>query len=112
MDNPTIQKQRRLLRCAEVTTALGITVSTLYALMQAGRFPRPIKPSRGVSAWDSRWVDDYIEQLCKERDERDAKVDATISATAAGRPVRHPDDTFEPLGEPVARVIKKLGTKL
>jgi predicted DNA-binding transcriptional regulator AlpA len=115
----TAERRPTLLRRQQVEQRLGVKCSTIYLLMARGELPRPIHPSSGVSCWLESDIEDFI---ARKRDEaraeqaarggRAGKIDAAISATAAGRPVRHPDDTFELLGEPVARAVKKLGTKL
>jgi prophage regulatory protein len=51
-----------LMRVAAVMKATGYSRSSLYALMQAGKFPRPVKlAGGGAVAWRSsevqRWID-------------------------------------------------------
>ena len=40
-----------LLRLPEVLTRSGYSRSTLYRRIDAGLFPRPVKPSQRISAW-------------------------------------------------------------
>lgn len=41
----------RLLRIGEVKRRTGLSNSTIYANIKKGIFPKPQKPSPGVSAW-------------------------------------------------------------
>ncbi len=41
----------RLLRIADVKCRTGLSNSTIYANIKKGLFPKPQKPSPGVSAW-------------------------------------------------------------
>lgn len=43
--------QERLLRINEVKTKTGLARSTIYANIGKGIFPKPQKPSPGVSGW-------------------------------------------------------------
>jgi prophage regulatory protein len=49
----------RLLRVPAVKTKTGLSRSWLYAAMQAGRFPRPIKVG-GIAAWIESEVDAWV----------------------------------------------------
>jgi predicted DNA-binding transcriptional regulator AlpA len=49
----------RLLRLSEVLFLTGLPRSTLYYLIQKGRFPRPQKKGR-ISLWRFSEVDRYI----------------------------------------------------
>jgi prophage regulatory protein len=51
---------QRLIRLRTVREKTGLSKSTLYALAQQGRFPRPVKLSERCSAWDEREVDLWI----------------------------------------------------
>ena len=42
---------RRFMRRAAVCEATGLPTSSLYALMQKGKFPKPINLSEGRVAW-------------------------------------------------------------
>lgn len=50
----------RLLRLPEVRNRTGLSTSTLYALMQAGAFPRPVKLTARSVAWPENLVADWI----------------------------------------------------
>lgn len=41
----------------------GMARSTIYAKIKEGRFPRPLKISPRLVAWDKRDVVDWIENL-------------------------------------------------
>lgn len=41
----------RLLRIGEVKRRTGLSNSTIYANIKKGIFPKPQKPSPGISAW-------------------------------------------------------------
>lgn len=43
--------ENRLMRIAEVKRRTGLSNSTIYANIKKGIFPKPQKPSPGVSAW-------------------------------------------------------------
>ncbi len=51
----------RLLRPKDAARKAGISVSHLYALVQSGQFPQPIKISPRVSAYIESEVDGWIE---------------------------------------------------
>jgi prophage regulatory protein len=48
----------------------GITQSraTIYRLIAAGKFPRPVKVSPGRNGWPDYEIDQYQEQRIAERD--------------------------------------------
>lgn len=54
----------RLLRRREVEHRTGLPRSTLYDLVAAGDFPRPIRLTKTTVAWPesvvSAWIDDRI----------------------------------------------------
>ena len=54
-------KPDRLLKAAEVRALLGIAESTLFAFIQQGRFPRPVKLG-SASRWPESTVHDWIER--------------------------------------------------
>ena len=52
-----------LLRLPAVCERTGLKRSSLYRLIAAGSFPRPIRiTGTTISAWDSRAVDSWIRQ--------------------------------------------------
>lgn len=50
----------RLLRLGDVVERLGIGKSTLYRMMAAGTFPRPLEITPGWKAWREAEVDAWI----------------------------------------------------
>ena len=52
----------RIIRRTEVLFMTGLATSTLYAKMQAGEFPRPIKLGRRAVGWKSNDVELWITQ--------------------------------------------------
>lgn len=55
-----------LLRGPEVAAVVGVSLATLYRMIEAGQFPRPISPSPGVRAWPMSVVQAFIKQLAGE----------------------------------------------
>jgi prophage regulatory protein len=51
-----------LLRGPEVCAIIGVSIATLYRMLEAGEFPRPISPSRGTRAWPMSVVQTWIKQ--------------------------------------------------
>ena len=63
----------RHLRLKEVEAATGLKHSTIYELMAAGKFPKPIP----VSARARRWIESEVaEYLAGCRAKRDAEAKA------------------------------------
>jgi prophage regulatory protein len=56
------------MRRKEVLAALGISHSTLYAWIRAGRFPQPIPLGENTSGWLEQDVRDFIAERAKQRD--------------------------------------------
>jgi prophage regulatory protein len=56
------QLDYRIIRRTEVLFMTGLATSTLYAKMQAGEFPRPIKLGRRAVGWKSNAVELWITQ--------------------------------------------------
>jgi predicted DNA-binding transcriptional regulator AlpA len=55
-----------LLRGPDVAAVLGVSLATLYRMIDAGQFSRPISPSPGVRAWPMSVVQAFIKQLAGE----------------------------------------------
>jgi prophage regulatory protein len=49
-----------IFRLPEVLERCKLTRSTLYAMMERGEFPRPIKLGERVNAWTSRQLEAWI----------------------------------------------------
>ena len=58
----------RILRRREVQERTGLPSSTIYDLISAGRFPRPIRLGPRAVGWLSHEVDAWIEARRIERD--------------------------------------------
>ena len=56
------QLDYRIIRRTEVLFMTGLATSTIYAKMQAGEFPRPIKLGRRAVGWKSQDVELWITQ--------------------------------------------------
>jgi len=70
-------KPIRLLRKPEVLRRTGKSNSRLYAEIQAGKFPAPVKinadPSSRASGWIEEEVDAYLaERIAASREQRSA----------------------------------------
>ena len=56
----------RLIRLPDVEGATGCKKSTIYELMKAGRFPKPVRLSARHVAWSEsavlQWVQDRIQE--------------------------------------------------
>ena len=56
----------RLIRLPDVEGATGCKKSTIYELMKAGRFPKPVRLSARHVAWSEaavlQWVQDRIKE--------------------------------------------------
>jgi prophage regulatory protein len=58
----------RILRKREVLRATGLSHSSLYREMDAGRFPPGTKLGRRAVGWFEDEVNAYVEQLRRQRD--------------------------------------------
>ena len=56
----THSSQRRALRVEGVIERTGLSKTHLYRLIQAEKFPRPVKLSERVSVWDAALVDQWL----------------------------------------------------
>ena len=50
----------RLLRRPEVETAVGLSCASIYRLMDAGEFPRPIKIGQRAVRWRAEDIAQYL----------------------------------------------------
>ena len=57
----------RAVQKKEVLTALGISSPTLYRLIKAGLFPKPMKIGSKMSRWLESDVTDYLEKVSADR---------------------------------------------
>lgn len=53
-------KPRKALRIDSVIERTGVSKTHLYRLIQAEKFPRPVKLSERVSVWDAELVDRWL----------------------------------------------------
>lgn len=51
---------QRYIRRQEVESLTGLSRSTLYRLMDAGEFPRPIKLTRKAVAWPESAIAEWL----------------------------------------------------
>mgnify|MGYP000147383286 CR=1 FL=1 len=58
----------KLLKRTDITSNLGLSRSHMYALIQKGEFPKPIKLSERSSAWLESEVQDWVESRIAFRD--------------------------------------------
>jgi prophage regulatory protein len=63
-----------LLRLPEVLTRSGYSRSTLYRRIDAGLFPRPVKPSQRISAWPLDEVDLILSQTVRGASEEELRA--------------------------------------
>jgi prophage regulatory protein len=63
-----ITKAKRVSRLPAVLDRVPLSRSQLYTEMTAGRFPRPIKISERINAWDDDEVDAWITARIAERE--------------------------------------------
>jgi prophage regulatory protein len=50
----------RVLRIPEVIDLVGLSVSTIYAMIADGRFPRPIKLGKRAVGWKESTIDAWL----------------------------------------------------
>lgn len=60
-------KKPRAVQKREVLAALGISSPTLYRLIKAGLFPKPMKIGSKMSRWLETDVTDYLEKVSADR---------------------------------------------
>jgi prophage regulatory protein len=60
------RKSVRLIRTKEVLGILGVSRSTLWRMVRAGRFPKPIM----ISTWALGYLDEDVEAWLGARQER------------------------------------------
>ena len=57
---------RKALRIKSVIERTGVSKTHLYRLINANKFPRPVKLSEGVSVWDSELIDQWLSSKFEE----------------------------------------------
>lgn len=58
----------QLLRLPETLEKTGLTRSALYAAINAGRFPKPVKIGLKAVAWPAAELDEWIEKRISDRE--------------------------------------------
>jgi len=86
--SPTAEAKKTLsvLRLPAVRAKTQLPTSTIYAMMAAGRFPKPIALSANTRGWIEVEVEAFLQARIQERD--------------AG-------DTWQSVGDAAARVVEK-----
>jgi prophage regulatory protein len=87
--SPTAEAKKTLnvLRLPAVRAKTQLPTSTIYAMMAAGKFPKPIALSVNTRGWIEADIDEFLHARIAERD--------------AG-------DSWRSLGDAAARVVEKL----
>ncbi|WP_227288069.1 AlpA family transcriptional regulator [Boseongicola sp. H5] len=57
----------RILRRPDVETLVGLSRSTLYAMIADGTFPKPLKLGKRAVGWRASDIDAWLESRCVER---------------------------------------------
>lgn len=57
----TTQQKDRILRAAEAAAKIGLSVSSLYALVRGKKFPKPVTLTTRARGWRESEVDAWIE---------------------------------------------------
>jgi prophage regulatory protein len=85
---PTAEAKKALsvLRLPAVKAKTQLPTSTLYAMMAAGKFPKPIALSANTRGWIEAEVEEFLQARIAERDA---------------------DNTWRSLGEAAARVVEE-----
>jgi prophage regulatory protein len=65
-----VQAIQAILRRPQVERLTGLRRSSLYALVQAGKFPRPIKLSEKAVGWLELEIVEWQQRRVAERDAR------------------------------------------
>ena len=59
---------KRLIRLPEVISITGLSRSSIYAQIKAGKFPAPISIGPRMSAWDSDLIEAWVSERIAESD--------------------------------------------
>lgn len=60
-----IRNALKLVNCLQVEEITGLSKSTIYRLMNEGKFPRPVKLSKNRVAWRSYDIENWLSNLPK-----------------------------------------------
>lgn len=66
-DSETNRDQRVLLKVEAVTALIGVSRATLYRMVNAGDFPKPLQLSPKRVAWLQAEVDAWFQTKIEER---------------------------------------------
>ncbi len=61
---------KRALRISQVVEKVGLSAPTIWRLCSSGEFPKPIKISKGCTAWLEDEIDELIDAKAAEREPR------------------------------------------
>ena len=67
----TPHKMPSILRLKEVTALTGLSRSSIYAFMNAGRFPASMRLGERSVGWLAADIEEWIEQCAQNRPMRD-----------------------------------------
>jgi prophage regulatory protein len=59
---------KRTLRIWQVAAKVGVSEPTIWRLCSSGEFPKPIKISKGCTAWLEHEIDELIDAKAAERE--------------------------------------------
>lgn len=65
--SPSLSLKENFLRLSDVRARTGLSRSTIYAYVQDGRFPAPVKLSERCVAWIESEIDDWIAERIAAR---------------------------------------------
>lgn len=97
-----------LLRCRDVEAIVGLSRSTIYTLMNEGRFPEPVTLGPKSVAWVKSEIEGWVMERIAERDEYfegDGGKLTTAFVKSAEKPGRYGD------GGGLWLQVSKWGTK-
>ena len=60
----------KILRLRDVRERTGLATSSIYNLITAGKFPRPVQLGVRTVGWPEREIDEFVEARIAERDSR------------------------------------------
>jgi prophage regulatory protein len=64
----TLLAGRRTLRIWQVGTKTGLSEPTIWRLSASGKFPKPIKISKGCTVWFEHEIDELVDAKAAERE--------------------------------------------
>jgi prophage regulatory protein len=59
---------KRTLRILQVVAKVNVSAPTIWRLCSSGEFPKPIKISKGCTAWLEHEIDELIDAKAAERE--------------------------------------------